>query len=487
MMRRGVVHFGLLAALAAASWATPAQAQDGDSAGSWRLEARALDYSTMLQSQHGAQMGKLTEVPLARVPVHVLVRAPGLESETRKTQTDLVGRFAIEGDVPPPGATIEFFVPGADGDQARPGYYGRPWAVDDGDVPEAIQFYEVATEPPRGLMIANAINIVSAVDRDETTKVVQLRHTVMLNNRDFQVWLGDLGRGDYSTFGIRIPAGFELRNVTVDNAAVDATDIGGGGHGGGERWMWRQPIFPSFERGTIFQAMFVAPYEDGREYDISWHNELPVMQYALNIQQGLFTYLPPATAKDGIELTDGGINQAMGNVKIVTHAYGVQQVPPHQTLSARFIAGTPFPWKAVIWTGSIVLLAVGAAVLGLVAAKPRQDHDEAVAQAKKRVKVPPTPEGREHELEMLDRRLRRGEITSVEYDVRKAAIQKAGQPIAGVPRRGPPTPAKKKAIPAGLTADLDAIAARVDDADADQLRGDVRALLDAVRKLLGER
>lgn len=453
--------------------------QDGDSPQAWRFEARALDYSTMLQSQHGAQAEQMTEVALSRVPIRVLVRTPGRESTTLETTTDLVGRFVLEGPQPPPGATLEFFVAGEDGETGRPGYYGRPWPVDDGALPETVPFYSVATEVPRGLILGNVINIVATVDRDLDNdspgdRVVQLRHTAMLHNRDFQVWLGDLSRSDFSTFGIRIPEGFELRNVTVNNQSVDASEIGRSGHDSTEKWLYRQPIFPAFDGPIVFQAMFVAPYEEGRTYDFSWHNEYPVMSYTLNVEQGRFTYLPPETKEQGHALHDSGINPAMGNVKLVTHAYKLEQIPPHQTMSARVMAGTPFPWKAVIWTGTILLIAVGAGLLGYVASRPRENKDAEKQQAATRVKVPATSKGREHELEMLDRRLRRGEITSVEHEVRRAAILNAASP-SPAPRPTPQPP------PSDL--DVQAIADRVDDASPEQLRDDVRALVKAVRRL----
>jgi hypothetical protein len=479
LLAAGLAAAGLLAL------AAPTHAQEETAPQPWRFESRAIDYSTMLQSQHGGQ-GNTAEVPLSRAEMRVLVRVPGQPSSTLETTTDMVGSFVLEGPEPPPGATLEFFVAGEETEGGRPGYYGRPWPVDDGEA-KVIPFYRVATQVPRGMMLGNVINIVSTVDRDLDNDngtedlVVQLRHTAMLHNRDFEVWLGDLSRNDFSSFGIRIPEGFELRNVTVNNQAVDATDIGRSGHSSTDKWLYRQPIFPAFDGPIVFQAMFVAPYEEGRTYDVSWHNELPVMSYTLNLEQGRFTYLPPETQEQGHALHDAGMNPAMGNIQLVTHSFKLEQIPPHQTMSAQFMTGTPFPWKAVVWTGAILLIAAGAGLLGYVASRSRETNDAEVAQAKKRAKVPVTEEGREHELEMLERRLRRGEITSVEYDVRKAAIEKAQ---AGAPARTAPVPPSPPKRPG---TDVAAIAARVDAASADQLRDDVRALLSEVRKLSGER
>ncbi len=479
----------LAAAVLALSSAVPARAAEedtadvvaGDTAGTqpWRFEARALDYSAMLRSGHGAQGTEMPEVALANVAVRVLVRAPGVENTTLEGRTDVVGGFALAGSRPPPGATLEFFVAGEDGDDARPGFYGRPWAVDDGDPPGTVAFYQVATEVPRGLMLGQVINIVTTVDRDETTKVIQVRHTAMLFNRDFEVWLGDVARDEFVTFGIRVPDGFELRNVTVNNQDMDKNDVVADGHGATRRWVYRQPVFPGMQGPLVFQAIFVAPYVDGRSYDLTWHNEYPVMQYTMNIEKGLFTYLPPDDEEQGVGLIDRGLNAAMGNTKKVTHSYQLQQIPPHQKLSARFMAGHPFPWKAVTWTGAILLLAVGAGLLGYVASRPRAAREEELARAERRVKIPTTAAGREHEIEMLDRRLRRGEITSVEYDVRRAAVEKTA---AAAPRKPPlpPGSAKKRGA-----LDVAAISGRVENADIEQLRDDVRALLKAVRELRG--
>ncbi len=475
--------------LALTALAVPAFAQDGDSGGegasaAWRFEARALDYSTMLEQSHGGG-APANDVALSRVPVTVVVNAPGQSmARTYETQTDLVGKFVVQGDRPPPGATLEFLVPSERGAEGRPGFFARSWTVDDEPAPEKVDFYEVA-ESADDLFLGQVVNVVTTVQKDANTRVIQFRHTAMLQNIGFKVWVGDFSAGAPVSFAVPIPDGFELRHATVDNRDLPL-DSGRAGHAGIQSFIHREPIFPTgFQSGLVFQIMSVAPYVDGSTYDASWHVEYPLMNYSLNIEESTFHYVQPESSEAGLVLTDGGVQPAMGNTKIVTHAYTAQQVRAHSTIAAVFTAGRPIPWRPVLWTSAIALLVVGAAFIGLAASRKDAVRTKEVESAQARVKVPATAEGREHELEMLARRLKRGEITSIEHQVRKAAIDNAGRSAPARTGRAKPPPQQRAAVSPGLQAQLTEIAARTDDATPEQLRADVRTLARAVQDLLG--
>jgi len=54
-------------------------------------------------------------------------------------------------------------------------------------------------------------------------------------------------------------------------------------------------------------------------------------------------YTPWVLHYEGVALRDGGLNPAMGNRKITTHAWGIDGIPAHGTLAVRLRAGAEFP------------------------------------------------------------------------------------------------------------------------------------------------
>jgi len=453
----------------------------------WRFEARALNMTEMINEARGGNAVG-APVPLANVDIDVTIDVPGGGDVTMTTRTDERGTFVLAGAEPAAGATLMFWVGGQQIGADKAGFLGRPVHLSDAAPAPVVDFYEVARDS-HDIVLTQVIHVVSVVNLDfddpDGPKEIMYRNTAMLDNRGPRVWIGDPEDDDGITYAVETPDGFELRNATVDNQRVP-TPKESVGHSGGTGFAYRAPIFPSLDGGTVFQVMLAAPYKKGREYDASWHSEFVVARYMLNIQDDAFTYVPPSGADTGNGLADGGMNPPMGNTKVITHMWGLSSVPQHGNLSVKFLAGRPFPWRAVAAVGAMVLLALGAGALGLAVSRAGQSNAREVAVAEAHVRVPADAAARTRELDLLDRRLRRGEITSVEHKIRRAAIdaasaaESAAAPQAPMPEKS----ATKRGPSAALLTDVEAIASRSADADEAQLRSDVTTLARAVRELL---
>ncbi len=434
-----------------------------------RIEAVALNYTEMLRSGHGSVDG-LMKVPLADVPVRVVVSGPGFTTDSVETRTDEFGFVRAELGELPPGAFIDFLIP-ADEAAARPGYLARTWAVDDGQPMDVVKFYEVA-DSPSVLRLTNVIQVITTYERGPGELNVQLRHNCLLQNVSFKVWFGSPQNG-IPSFHIPIPKGFELRSVNVNRQEVDP-ERGEAGHGG-TAYLFRAPIFPTVPGGDgplMFSVIAIAPYVDGEILDTSFHTEFAIDSFVANLEDRVLSHVP---ADGNVPLTDGGKNPPMGNTQIVTHAWGGPEsgIAPHSNIGVRFQMGEVFPWNAVLWIAMIVLIALGAALLGIALSR-RMDRS-----------VPATRTvSSEDAVAELDRRLAAGEMTTVEHRVRKAAL--AGDAVAQ-PTAPTSTPASPLAATTGTRARLEEIAARSTDATPEQLRADVKTLAEIVRELLDRR
>ncbi len=446
--------------------AVPVCAQDGDppppsferdvvdtNDGDLVVDARAVDFSTMLGASHGAGGSAPVDVPIPDALVRVLTRAPGAEMQTVESRTDADGFFHAVIPAPAPGAIVEFLIfPGEDGEEQE-GFYARPWTVDDGPPPTAMRCYRVTLDPSV-LRIVMMNQVLTTLDKSDG-RVAHLRTIATVRNLDFDFRVF-FGFGDGVEGGapvsIPLPHGFDLKTALVNDAQTEP-QTAGGPHGGNS-FVFQGAVFPSIpeiDPGVSVHLVATAPLDSSSKYDFSFHPELAVSRYMLNVEESAFHVTLPEDAT--VTIYDAGVNPPMGAQQRITRTFAVEGLPAHADVRITVHEGAPFPKKAVLWTAIIGLTVLAGVFLGLAArraAAGRAERADAVASSTPRTE--------------LDRQLERGEITSVEHGIRARALPAA--------------------VPAGVAATLAGIESRADESSEAQLRDDVRTLARVLRDLL---
>ena len=475
-MRKSVPSSSLLGVLAVAvpflalAPAAVAQEDAAPAAESTVLEARALDYSTMLGRAHG--QAPTQDVPITGRQLRVLVMSPGSAPRTIESSTDAEGRFRVDLGAPPPGSHVEFMV-GADAAAEDPGFYARAWEMDAGAPPSDLRFYRVTTDTTV-LQISMLNQVVTTLPRPGDEWQLHHRQITVIQNRDldFRVFFPYVGE-DASRSGAHIPfpVGIELTSASVDNQRMPEPVLATGPHGG-TSFVVPGAIFPSVpgvDPGVQVHLIGTAPLDDGARFDYSFHPEIAVERYLLNVEQGRFFVTQPKNTV--VELYDGGANPPMGAQQRATQAYFAQNVHAHSDVRITLKEGNPRLPGAIKTVAVIVLSLLGAGLLGV--AFSRRNRSKPAAK-RDRVATEDDPRSR------LDAQLARGEITSVEHRLRVATLAGAA---ASPPAPAAPAAAKPQGAATDVAEELRAIENRWATAGDSELFADVARLAAIVRQL----
>jgi len=461
----------LSALVAVALFAAPVFAQDatGEPA---TIDALVVDYSTMLAAREAGGPGPA--VPLRDVNVRLVMRGRGMPT-TVEARTDGDGRLRAELPDAGSGTIVEILV-SPDGSEADdPGFYAQPWEVSRGPAPDEVRCFRVTTDP-RVLRIGTLRHSLVRQD-DEGIAQLQTLANVVNVDAGFHVFRGvadpESGQGGVP---IAIPAGFELNVATIDGAPAKP-NVAQAPHGG-RAFTFAGTIFPA-TRGNLMdkrvQLRSTAPYESGQRYDFSFHSDIWIGRYILSVQESAFHVTQPDAA--AVKIYDAGVEDVQGGQK-TNRLFVTEDVAAHTDVAITVHGGTPFPVRAVITTAVIALMVLGGAFLGL--AMRRSAGAEPVERATPDAAAPAG--ARPGELERIEKRFARREITSVEYEIRRKSL--AGRVAAAT---------APKAVKASIeTADGDEspldtvgrIEGRAGVATKEQLREDVHMLARLVRRLL---
>jgi hypothetical protein len=323
---------------------------------------------------------------------------------------------------------------------------------------------------------------IATIQGEGADRYIRVRQTIQALNYSFEVWLGDPSADRAMSFQVPFAEGFKVESLEVNKSPVPL-DIQRLAHGG-QGHVFRAPIFPTIaHEDTIysFLAILTRPYAEGQTYELGFHAEHAVVApmgtrgspgWTLSLEEPGLQYVPPDAASRRLPLTSLGVNPPMGNSPKPTHTWGVESVRPHTDVGAAFRMGKPPIAARTLWViGAIVAIVAGAIGLGLHFGTRRGGGDTA----------PAGPPPALAELDRLEQRRAAGEITSVEYEARRAML--VGALAAGATGGAPPPAA---AAPGDLLRALDRIAQR--PVEPGDVRGeDLRLLARALRELLLER
>jgi hypothetical protein len=428
-----------------------------------RLSLRAIDLSAMYEaSQRGARQPD--EVPLASRTVTALWRV-GTKQQSAEFVTDADGRFELPTAGIARGTAVEFLVPDTGSASRWPLYSSVPLTIGE-PAPSGLAFVRVH-DTANPLAVTNLQLVATVPDREESLPSLRVNVIAALENRSERLWIGskeDVARG---TFRFRMPGDFTLVGAQVAGRDVAAEKVPR--PDGGADVVLHERIWPTAfsDQPTGLRLILTAPYRAEEPYDFSFEAEVPIENFRLNVESGVLTY----TGGEGaVKLENAGANpEIQGRVTIgwtAGHIHRGQKVAVRfgtpSGISGWFSSIHPNVWYTL---GTLALVIAGAYFLARALAR----RTAAPAAASGPATLP--ADERDAKIRELDRRLAKGEITSFEHAARKKQLEDG-------PRRAAPAP---KQAPAGDANSLDAISARVDKADAETLRRDVRSLLAMLR------
>lgn len=434
------------------------------------LSLRAIDISAMLAEFHRGTK-EPADVPLADRAVKVLVAAAkGGSATTIDVRTDAAGRLEVPLAGVAPGTTLEFLVPDPSSDGRWPLYAAAPLTA--GTKPPSELAFVLVEDGDSPLQYGTFSLVATVPDLAEGSPSIRVNLIASVRNAGHKMWIGKKGDLDRGALRIRIPSGFQVVGAQAAGHDVQADVVAADG---GQDVVLRERIWPTTLSGedVTVRLVLTGKYAEDGVYDFSFRAEHPIEQFSLNLEEGVLTY----DESDGVELADAGTMEAMKGR--ITHAWRATGITAGSVVGARIRVGaSPIHPKVWLTLGTLALVIAGAAFLAKALSR-RSDVPAPGAV----VTAPPVPlDQREDKIRELDRRLQRGEITSFEHAARKKVLEggtRAAPPAAVRPGEPP-----RKGTPEAMTRELlDEISSRVERADADTLRRDVRSLLALVRGL----
>lgn len=419
--------------------------------------------------------------PLANRRVTVLTAGPaGTAPGALSATTDASGHFEITLAKDAAETTLEFLVPDEVATDRWP-LLAAPQRTG-GDEGGFLPFVDV--EGGADPIELGTLTLVATVpDREHGLPSVRVNLFATIQNPGDRLWIGPRGDMRRGTFRLRIPAPFEIATARLDGVDV-ATDF----DTATRELVLRQRIWPQ-EQLTL-RVVLTAKHAAGAAYDFSFTADRNVGGVSLNLEEGQLTYEPSGW----FELTDGGMNDEIRGRK--TRIWHLGEVGPGDDVGVRFVAGTevrtrvhPKTWRILaifgLAVGGAFLLAKGIAGTLLTGTPSAGGGPGGADEASLKARIA-----------ALERRRLRGEITTFEFQARRQFLLNAGRPPAArKPARVPSSASEKTTVagplpvPAATPDDprlaVERIAARVESADAATLRGDVRTLLDLLRRTDG--
>ena len=449
-----------------------------------KIDALALDYTQSLMSMHGGQdhgsgaPREMEKIPLEEAKVGAIIGTLRLV----EGQIGPDGRLTMDLGEVPPGTEIQLQATVREGDAER--YFYAPPFEPDGEVPtDEVKFFASSSDSSR--VVQTVMQIVTV--RDDIPgyeRCVQMRQTIQLFNIGFSVFHQS---GDYG-FAFPVPEGFEVAEFMVDGADAKKRALVDIGHAG-KGLPYKKLIFPTVGEqrpSHTFFGLLRREFEEGDVFDLAGHIEVNTQSFSTSLEVKLLNYEPNEKAAPEVRVfEDGGVQPPMGATQKITHTWFAEMIPAHTQLDGTVrVTEASIPVGSLLIVLLIVLLAGGGIALGVMLGR---DDGESVGASGATATATPGDD----RLEQLERRFKDGEITSVEYDVRKKALTGGGAATAK------PAPSSTAAAAAGgglalgaaaksaLARQLDEIVNRPDDASPEQRAEDIRALARVVRDLIG--
>lgn len=444
------------------------------------IEGRAINRSKTLEGRHAMRHSEAPvqeeaapeAIVLGDVTLSLLVTDPGGTPSAREARTDADGRFRFEVDAPPDGTRMLLI--GRDASHAEGGtlYYARPLTAGGAPPPAAMDFYRVAHEATG--LTCSLFQVATVEPGKDGRDTVRLRQHVEVGNFSFSVWVGAQKGDRPASFHVPVPEGFSVVEVHLNGERFDDAEVVRVHDGQGIPF--EDPIFPTFSEadgGYAFTTVLERPYQKGEDLDLGFHPEFPVYGYEVALEEDRLTYLPPAAGNEDVALEDKGPGKRATEGP-ATRTWVAEGIPAHTDMQVHVRMGPrPIATGPILGIAGIVFIVVGALVLGLWSGARGRTPAAATGGAKAGdVRV---------ELERLQRRLDRGEMTSVEYETRRRALLGPAAPSNRAPDAAPPSRSSDRRR---LITTLEAIARRPDDAPAAERAEDLRVLARAVKEIL---